>query len=69
MTAEDRAAWAGKFTGGALLGQDVTTLADLSDARFSPVNGRWWADMTLDRQAGQAVFTGGDGETLSLPLS
>lgn len=69
MTAEDRAAWAGKFTGGALLGQDVTTLADLSDARFSPVNGRWWADMTLDHQAGQAVFTGGDGETLSLPLS
>ena len=69
MTAEDRAAWAGEFTGGALLGQDVTTLADLSDARFSSVNGRWWTDMTLDRQAGQAVFTGGDGETLSLPLS
>ncbi len=69
MTAEDRATWAGAFTGGALLGKDATELADLSDARFSTVNCRLWTDMTIDRQAGQAVFTAPEGEKTALPLN
>lgn len=69
MTAEDRATWAGEFTGGALLGQDATQLADLTDTRFSAVNCHWWTDMTLDRQAGQAVFTTAEGEKTVLPLN
>lgn len=68
MTAEDRATWAGEFTGGALLGQETGQLADLSDTRFSAVNGHWWTDMTIDRQAGQAVFTEAEGEEVVLPL-
>lgn len=69
MTAEDRATWAGEFTGGVLLGKDATQLADLSDTRFSAVNCHWWTDMTLDRQAGQAVFTATEDEKTVLPLS
>ena len=69
MTAEDRATWAGAFTDGALLGKDATELADLSDARFSTVNCRWWTDMTIDRRAGQAVFTAPEGEKTALPLN
>lgn len=69
MTAEDRATWAGAFTGGALLGKDATELSDLSDARFSTINCRWWTDMTIDRQAGQAVFTAPEREKTALPLN
>lgn len=69
MTAEDRATWAGEFTGAALLGQDAAQLADLSDTRFSAVNCHWWTDMTIDRQAGQAVFTAAEDEKTVLPLN
>ena len=69
MTAEDRATWGGEFTGAALLGQDAAQLADLSDTRFSAVNCHWWTDMTIDRQAGQAVFTAPEGEKTVLPLN
>ena len=69
MTAEDRVTWAGAFTGGALLRRDAAKLADLSDTRFSTVNCRWWTDMTIDRQTGQAVFTAPKGEKTVLPLN
>ncbi len=69
MTAQDRATWAGEFTGVTLLGQDAAELADLSDTRFSDINCHWWTDMTLDRQAGQAVFTAPEGEKTVIPLN
>ena len=69
ITAEDRATWAGEFTDGTLLGQDAAELADLSDTRFSAINCRWWTDMTIDRQAGQAVFAAAEGEETVLPLN
>ena len=69
ITAEDRATWAGEFPCGTLLGQDAALFADLSDQRFSTINCRWWADMTIDRQAEQAVFVDAEGEKTVLPLN
>ena len=68
ITAEDRATWAGGFTDVSLVGRPVTDFASPDDGRFGGVNGRSWMSMTLDRQTGQAVFTGVEGEETRLPL-